>query len=69
MLVGSISLTESVGAARGKQAPGKAAGRLAWLEWNRQFSEEARRLNKVEPLPDNFEDICRGKARPPVYSS
>jgi len=30
MLVGSISLTESAGAARGKQAPGKAAGRLAW---------------------------------------
>jgi len=49
--------------ARVRRTPEKTARRLAWIEWNRQFSEEARRLNETEPLPDNFEDLCQGAGR------
>jgi hypothetical protein len=44
--------------------PEEIAERVARID---RFAEECRRLNEIEPLPDNFEDICKG-AWPPVYS-
>jgi len=33
-----------------------------------RIAEECRRLNEIEPLPDNFEAICKGRDTVPVYS-
>jgi len=41
------------------------AGRIARID---RFVEESRRLDEIEPLPDNFEAICEGRETEPVYS-
>jgi hypothetical protein len=46
------------------RTPEEIAEELAWID---RFVEEGKRLDEIEPLPDNFEDICKG-AWPPVYS-
>jgi len=34
-----------------------------------RFLEEMKRLDEIEPLPLNFEDLCKGRATTPVYAS
>jgi hypothetical protein len=65
MLVENISLMESAGAAQVHRTPEAIAEELAWID---QFAEECRRLNEIEPLPDNFEAICEGREIVPMYS-
>jgi hypothetical protein len=48
-----------------KRTPEEIAERIAWLD---QWFEDMKELDKTEPLPDNFIEICKGKAWPPVYS-
>jgi hypothetical protein len=43
----------------------EAARRIERLE---RLSAELRELNKTEPLPDNFLDICKGRATNAVYA-
>jgi hypothetical protein len=38
------------------------------IAWNEKFAERCRRLNEIEPLPDNFEALCEGRETVPVYS-
>jgi hypothetical protein len=66
MRVENVVLTGSAGTARVKRTPQEIE---AFLAWNRRFDKESRRLNAIEPIPDNFEDICKGKAWPPEYST
>lgn len=49
-----------------KFTPEEKAERRAWLN---RFVEEALILNEIEPLPDNFEDLCRGRAVEPIYAN
>jgi hypothetical protein len=56
------TITSSDG--RVRRTPEEIAERHAWMD---RFLEESKRLDEIEPLPDNFEDICKG-AWPPVYS-
>jgi hypothetical protein len=65
MLVGNVVLTENAGAARVHRTPGETAAYHTWLD---QYAEEMRRLDEIEPLPDNFEAICEGRETVPLYS-
>jgi hypothetical protein len=38
------------------------------LEAFDRLTERIRETNKVEPLPDNFLDLCKGRASVAVYS-
>jgi hypothetical protein len=78
MLAGNVVLTENAGAARVHRTPGETA-RLLYRKptpeevaerrvWRKRAEEENRRLNEIEPLPDNFEAICEGRETVPLYS-
>jgi len=46
----------------------KAADFAAYRKRMDAFYEAMDRLNETEPLPDNFEDLCKGRAWIPIYS-
>jgi hypothetical protein len=55
----------SLGQIGSKPVNAEAARRV---EASRRLSERIRETNKVEPLPDNFLDICKGLTMIPGYA-
>jgi len=45
--------------------PEEIAERCAWIDHYVKRMEE---LDEIEPLPENFEDLCKGRAIAPVYA-